>query len=358
MNPELLYQWSEVIGEALGLGKRQAKRLGVFSLGVIWTERCTLSKVGERLGGVLGIQMDSVGRRLQRTLEDKKLRGKGIQRAWAKWVLSRVASEERAYVLLVDETKLGEHLNVMMVGLAYQGRCIPLAWQCYAPDTPGQVKRIEGLLKQVKWGMPRDGRVLVEADRGIGTSPDLVRAVRRLGWNYLFRVQGQTKLVTRDGHEHTLGAQPTGWSGYGLVFKQRGRVRGYALVYQAFGEDEPWCLVTDDPSLSVLDYALRNWEEQAFRDLKSGGWNWQRSQVWCPDHAQVLVLVLALAYAWILSLGTLVAHAEPAVRARIVRGTGRLYSIFREGLRFWLDRIGRRLPVYLGLFFAPDKLLT
>src|SRR5215831_4482865 len=138
MNPEVLYQWSETVGEALRLGKRQAMRLSVFSVGVVWAERCTLSKVGERLGGVLGIQMDSVQRRLQRTLADPMLKGKQVQRAWAQWVLSRVDSRE--YVILVDETKLGEHLNVMMVGLAYQGRCIPLAWVCYPPEAPGQVK--------------------------------------------------------------------------------------------------------------------------------------------------------------------------------------------------------------------------
>lgn len=356
MNPEVLYQWSEVIGEGLALSKRQAMRLSVFSIGVVWSERCTLSKVGERLAGVLGIQMDSVQRRLQRTLEDPKLKRKEVQREWAKWVLSRVDSRE--YVILVDETKLGEHLNVMMVGLAYQGRCIPLAWACYPPETPGQVKRIARLLKQVKWGMPAGGRVVVQADRGIGTSPDLVRAVRRLGWHYLFRVQGQTKLITRDGHEHTLGEQPSGWSACGTLFKQRGRVRAYALVYKDFAHDDPWCLITDEPALSVLDYALRNWQEQGFRDLKSGGWNWQRSQVWQPDHADVLVLVLALAYAWVLSLGTLVAHAEPTVRARIVRGTARLFSIFREGLRYWLDLIFTRKPLFLELFFAPDQLLT
>ncbi len=73
MNPELLYQWSEVVGEALGIGRRQAVRLGLFSVGVVWSERCTLSKVAERLAGVLGIQMDSVQRRLQRTLDDPEL---------------------------------------------------------------------------------------------------------------------------------------------------------------------------------------------------------------------------------------------------------------------------------------------
>jgi hypothetical protein len=110
--------------------------------------------------------------------------------------------------------------------------------------------------------------------------------------------------------------------------------------------------------LSVHDYAVRGWQEHGFKDLKSGGWNWQQSQVWQPDHAQVLVLVLALAYAWVLSLGTLVAHAEKAIRARITRSARRWYSVFREGLRYCLDLIFSTKPVCLELFFAPDKLLT
>jgi hypothetical protein len=356
MNQEELYQWAEQIAGKLGVGKRQGKRLAVFSAGVVWSEESRMSKIGERLGGMLGVRMDSVERRLQRTLDDKKLRSRGVQQAWARWVLSSLDSEE--VVLLVDETKLGAHLNVMMVGVAYAQRCIPLGWVCYAAKTPGQVKRIVRLLRQVKAALPAARHVIVEADQGIGTSPALVRAVRKLGWTYLFRVQGTTKLITRDGHEHALGEQPSLWSAYGILFKQRGHVRGYALVYQEFGQDQPWCLITNDPALSVHDYALRNWQEQSFRDLKSGGWNWQQSQVWQPEHAQVLLLVLALAYAWVLSLGTLVAHADKAIRTRIVRGTRRSFSVFREGLRYWLDLIFSAKPVCPGLFFAPDKLLA
>ena len=356
MNQELLYQWTGQIGEHLGVEKRQAKRLALFSYGVVWSERCTLSKVGERVAGMLGVRMGSIERRLQRTLGDKKLQSKHLQEAWAAWVLRSVDS--RTLVILVDETQLGAHLKVMMVGLAYEGRFIPLSWVCYPNRTAGQVHRIRQLLRQVKAVMPSGIRVIVEADRGIGTSPDLVRAVRRLGWNYLFRVQGQTKLITRDGHEHALEDQDTGWSAYGTLFKQRGRVRGYGLVYREFGQKQAWHLITNDASLSVHDYARRNWQEQSFKDLKSGGFNWQQSHVWQPDHAQVLLLVLALAYAWILSLGTLVAHADKPIRARITRSARRCYSFFREGLRYWLDLVFRAQPVCPGLFFAPDKLLT
>jgi hypothetical protein len=183
MNQEILYQWTEQIQASLGVERRQAKRLAVFSYGVVWSEQCTLSKVGERMAGILGVQMERVERRLQRTLEDKQLQAKWLQGAWAKGVLSRVDSQTT--VLLVDETKLGPHLNVMMVGVAYERRCIPLSRACYPAKTSGQVKRIERLLRQVKTAMPTGCRVVVEADRGIGTSPDLVRVVRRLGWHYL-----------------------------------------------------------------------------------------------------------------------------------------------------------------------------
>lgn len=38
---------------------------------------------------------------------------------------------EAPVILLVDETKLGQHLSVMVVGVAWNGCCIPLAWRCY-----------------------------------------------------------------------------------------------------------------------------------------------------------------------------------------------------------------------------------
>lgn len=41
---------------------------------------------------------------------------------------------------------------------------------------------IESLLQQIQAGMPPAREVIVLADRGIGTSPDLCRAVERLGW--------------------------------------------------------------------------------------------------------------------------------------------------------------------------------
>ena len=37
------------------------------------------------------------------------------------------------------------------------------------------------------------------------------------------------------------------------------------------------------PLARRYEYAMRNWQEQSFRDLKSGGWNWAQSYMRCPQ---------------------------------------------------------------------------
>src|SRR5438874_4684752 len=300
MNREELYTWQgEVLKIFSGLGKWQALSLAIFSYGVMVVGRSQIQAVAECL--VLVGNTESVKKRLKRFLANERIVVGQCCVAWVGWVCAQV----NEVVLLVDETKLGAHLSVMMVGLAYHGRCIPLAWRCYRSKpypAEGQVALISGLLCGVAAGLPNGCVPLLQADRGLGTSPALVRAVKRLKWRFLFRVQRTTKLVTRRGRTWTLGAQPSGWSAYGLAFSRRGHVRVYAFVYCAFGQAEPWCLVTNDPRLSAQAYALRAWQEQGFRDLKSGGWQWQRSHVWQPDDAERLLLVPALAYARVLTI--------------------------------------------------------
>jgi hypothetical protein len=55
--------------------------------------------------------------------------------------------------------------------------------------------------------------------------------------------------------------------------------------------------VTNCPGLDGWDYAKRYWQEAAFREQKSDGWQWQASRIFSPAYANLLVLVLTLAYA-------------------------------------------------------------
>jgi hypothetical protein len=363
MNQEQVYQWMGQIQQHMGMGKWQSLTLAAFSLGVMRSRCCTLSIVSEKLG-VLG-KADSVERRLQRWLDNEHLEREKYQADWVAWVLSKI---ERGgmLTLLVDETKLSDHMSIMVVGLAYERRCVPLTWRCYAPNawSEGQVGLVTHLLQQVQAILPADTPVLVEADRGIGTSPDLVRAVRdTLHWHHLFRVQGTTHFQSAQQADIELrqltsrGGQV--YAATGQVFKDAGWLDSHVRVIWDAPYDDPWCLISDLPQVSGREYAKRNWQEQAFRDLKSGGWHWNNSQVWQPDHADRLLLVLALAYALTLALGLRLEH-QPELRSQILRGRRRHYSWFRLGLRllsalkrlaepllFWLDF---RPPVPLRAF--------
>lgn len=250
-----------------------------------------------------------------------------------------------------------------MVGLAWEGRCLPLAWRTYRANSAaaypveGQVRMIEALLRQIRAGVGDQPSVLVLADRGIGCSPDLCRAVDALGWSYLFRVTCQTKLVTA-AQEYTIAQQVQPgeiWMQSGSVFKQRGRVPAHARALWEVGYAEPWALVTNEVRLTGHEYARRNWQEQSFRDLKSGGWKWGESRIRLPQHVANLLILLTLAYTWMVALGSQ-AVAQGCAQPLVRRSNGtfrRLWSLFREGLRYFVQRVQRH-TVCLGLRFIPD----
>jgi hypothetical protein len=335
------------VGKGFGfLSQPQAFVLAAFSLGVAQAQSCTLSRVAQSLF-MLGT-VPTVERRLQRFLSNEKVDWKRGSVCLAQWVLPAVLPRpgrqpEKPVVLLVDETALNAYLKVMTVALAYRGRALPLAWWCYPQDQYplAPVELIDTLLGQVARGLPPGVQVLVEADRGLGCSPDLMAAIVRRNWYFLFRVPGTVRLDLGGGREvafREMVPKPGRccWNQAVQAFKKAGWVSGRALGYWKVGREEPWLLLTNWPGATTAEYALRVWEEQAFRDLKSNGFNWQRSRVRQPEHANRLWLIMALAYAWVVSLGTAVLEHAPWWR-QVARGTKKRISVFQLGLR-WLAR--------------------
>lgn len=342
MSQEELYSWTRYIGQIFGgLKVWQIKVIALYSYGIVVARQCAPSRVAEKLG-LVG-KPDSVQRRLERYLANERIVWSQCCQAWARWVLARYEGER--VILLVDETKLGCALSIMVVGLAYRGCCLPLAFWAYRPDSwpMGQVDLITTLLGWIAAVLPVGITPLVQADRGIGTSPDLIRAVAdQFHWHYLFRVQKQTRFRTGAGQlpqplADLLVAPGTWWRGQGQAFKKAGWLStGIRLLWGPVYQ-EAWCLVTNCPDLTGWEYAVRYWQEASFRDLKSDGWQWQTSRIFTPAHAHRLLLVMVLAYAWTLSLGSL-AFDDPVLQTEVVSADTTRYSLFRLGLRLW-DRV-------------------
>jgi hypothetical protein len=106
------------------LGYWQSLVLAMYSLGRGLARQSAPSKVAEKLG-VLG-KPDTVQRRLERFVDNGRINWQSGCVAWSRWVIGRYTGER--LILLVDETKLGQHLSVRGVGLAYWSCWVPLAW--------------------------------------------------------------------------------------------------------------------------------------------------------------------------------------------------------------------------------------
>lgn len=338
------------------LGAWQKRAFALWCCGVILAEACQITAVADALVGVQAANAAALSKRLARFLSNPRISDELLSQAWVRWVAQTYASQH--WIILVDETKLSDHLGVMMVGLAYRGRAIPLLWRCYLPNhypPEGQVALIAELLTRLRLLVPAEIAFTVQADRGIGTSPDLIRKLDSLGINFLLRVQGQTRLRLGNGRVQALASlvKPgETWCGRGEVFKKAGWLRLYVCMEWRPGEKSPWCLVTNSPGYQSRDYALRAWHEQSFRDLKSFGFRWNASHVWRPAHAHRLLFVLALAYTWVLSQALLFTPDERCSPSR----TAPRQSLFRRGLRWVRQHLRLTFvpPVHPDLRFCPD----
>lgn len=342
MNLRKLYQWvSKTSKDWDGVSRHFRENVQVFSRAVVRAQSSQLRKIAGMAGG----RADSQRRRLQRFVGQEQ----PLNAFFSAWTTSVVkALKQRQIVLVVDETKLNARFGVMVVGVVYQGRCIPLAWRVYransGADYPaeGQVGMIVGLLQAVQAGLPKGIAVRVLADRGIGTSPLLMRGIMALGWSFLFRVTKQSKIVLPNGEAvcfYEQVRQPgEGYQASGVVFKKRGRIAGHVRVLWRPEAQDRWALVTNDPRLSGWEYAQRMWIEEAFRDLKSHGWQVEQARMDDPQRMAHLWIFLVVAYAWMVLLGAAVVALGGSARGkrRTDGSSVRRWSVFREGRQAFL----------------------
>jgi hypothetical protein len=309
-----------------------------------------LTVVAQQLTG--RAEASNLERGLQRWLANERLVIRVLVTWWMQWVLRLWG--QAPLLILVDETKLSDHVAVMMVGIAYHHSAIPLLWRAYTvADYPeeGQVALMDQLLDQLRKQLPLEQRAVLLADRGLGTSPTWQQHLSERGWVYLLRVQRSTRIMLPGQKPQPLRrlvAYGHTWSGHAQVFKNAGWQWKWVYLVWEVGYAEPCCLFSNQPDLAPSLYRHRFYHEASFRDLKSDGFNWQASRVWLPAHVERLLLVLALATLWSLTQGTIVLHLYPLSRRQ------QRLSVFRLGLDYLFERFRSLSSKGLELFLAPD----
>ena len=342
--PKALYHWTEQIKRAFpNLSKPQARTLAAFSFGVATAQSCALNAVARALP-FLGIP-DTVETKLRRFISNSLIDAAKCFENLAGLVIGNLPKKDPV-IILVDETSLRDKLKAMVVAVAYEGRAVPVAaWLYRQTEWPmGQVELIAEMLKWVRDGAGGGRDLIVMADRGIGNSPNLLKAIEGLGMHYLMRVSKGVRVMMDDKDIfpfRSLTVEPgKSWRRKAKAFRKAGWVE---CVHED-GHDEPWFLVTNHPHMEGRKYGMRMWEELMFRDCKTGGWQWQKSRVWDPDRAGVLWLVMSAAYLWMLSLGAAVCGSEE-LRRRTVGRKWSVVNVFRLGLALFQLRLRTSGPI-------------
>lgn len=317
---EHITQWAEVIGRQLpSLSKPQAYGLALWSYGAQVLRTCGQSQVVGLLARLLGGSEDTLRQRLREwTWEAAAKAGHRRQAvevgpcfgALLAWVLSVWPAGEQRLALALDATPLGQRFVVLAVSVLYCGCAIPIAWQVLPATAPGAWQpHWLALLDQLRGRVPAGWCVVVLADRGL-FARWLWAAIRANGWHPLLRINsgGKCRPAGASAFEPLSALLPPRgqvWCGAVTCFKQQ-PLAATLVMYADDQHADPWLLLTDLPpgQVEVAWYGLRSWIEGQFKDLKGGGWQWQRTRMTDPERAGRLWLVLALALLYSVSLGS------------------------------------------------------
>lgn len=336
---------------AVDLPRRTRQRLLFFSVGILLASSLVLRRIACTQAYLTPQTTCAASheRRLRRVLNDPLITW---ERSYARVVRRLLARHRpRQWVIILDESGHTDRMRVLVAALYYRGRAIPLAWVSW----PGQTRqttsywtRCAQVLDQVATLLPSGAKVVVVADRAFGC-PVFTDPIAERGWDWVVRVQGQTRWQDRQGRVQPLRRQVSAagqrWKGRGLLFKDAGWREASAVVLWGRRHREP-LLLASSLALSwelVALYKKRAAIEALFRDWKSSGWQWEASQVREIAHQERLLLVLAFATLLTLLLGTVAAAVEGTLppRGSRRRSWAAAHSLFRLGREAFWQRLWR-----------------
>jgi hypothetical protein len=227
-----------------------------------------------------------------------------IMEPFAREVLGQAAGDGKTLVLILDQSKVSDRHQVLMLALRFGQRALPLAWRVEATDGAIGFDTQQVLLEAVAPWLPAGATVMLMGDRFYGTA-DLIGWCQERNWGYRLRLKGT--LTVFDGVETTTTATCAKDRVFYLenVELTARRVRTHLGIIHDPGHAEPWIIaMSDRPGyLRTLEYGQRWGIEPMFSDFKSRGFGIEDTQIRYPDRLDRLLLVMALALYWAVSTG-------------------------------------------------------
>jgi hypothetical protein len=278
-------------------------------------------------------KIPSLVNRLNRFLNNQRWQVQRYYEPLAAALVEHLANHELR--LVIDTSKVGFNHRVLVVGLAYRRRTLPLAWSVHRGRIGNVAVREQiALLRRVDRLIPYDCSVHLVGDCAFASS-DLLRWLADQEWHFVIRQPGPTEVRPARGawqpvRDFVLDEGQTRIMGWVWVAKTNPFGRVWLVLHWAKGEAKPWYLVADRPGDKRLirAYQRRMWMEEMFGDMKGHGFDLEATHLRAAERIERLLLGVCIAFVWLLTLGS---------------------WVVKRGYRHWLDPKSRRDKSYFRL---------
>jgi len=348
-SPKLYRIWRERLAQLTPDNCRsRLVNMMLLVVGLYKAESVHLSKVARKLP--LRAKKLSLDKRLRRFLNNPGVRVREWYRPVAVALLKAASSAGQVH-LIIDSSKVGFGHQLLMVGIAYRRRALPLAWTwVHHSSGHSTATKPSALLSYIHALIPQGIQVSIVGDSEFG-SIDLLRQLDAWKWDYALRQRGMKRFLPygmltlyrldrqklQPGDKWWLGRVQLTYQFYITNL----------VLYRARGEPEPWYLATSLPSPhgAIQLYRRRMWLEEMFGDMKGHGFDLEAAYLRHFLRLSRLTLAVCLVYLWLTATGE---HVIVTNQAHEVDRTDRRdLSVFRIGCDFIERRLvlGDPIPI-------------
>jgi hypothetical protein len=330
----------------------QVVTLAMMISGIVLSRNAQLSAMSSEIP--TETKEKSIEMRMRRWVKDE-LDVEAVYMPFARQILE--ALSHLPLVLVMDGSQAGRGCMVLMVGVLYQKRALPIAWLVYkGRKGHASAERHKQALEKVLPLLPEGSEVVLLGDAEYDTTEMIEWVEKNTAWKYVLRTSPQIYVQT-DQQEQAIRDYPLE-KGKVLFLPRAGFTQTASLTLNVVGwwasrYEEPIFMVSnlDNPYQACRYYRRRFRIETFFSDQKSRGFHIHKSHLSNPARLSRLLMAACLAYIWMISQGLQVIATHNT--SLIDRNERIDKSLFRLGLDWIKYALKHRLNFQPLFHFQP-----
>lgn len=329
--------------------------LAMMITGIVMSRKAQLAVMSEEVPSTATDK--SLEMRMRRWVKHTAIDVEVTYMPFAQQILRSLAASK--LVLAMDGSQVGRGCMVLMVGVVYRSRLLPLAWVVYEGKKghTTAARHIE-VLQKVLPLLPPAAEVVLLGDAEYDTTAMLAWVQAETSWQFVMRT-GSNLLVQQGATWCPIGEFEVTHGRLRIIpdiaFTQQSALPANLVVWWGQEYEAPLFLITNvaNASWAAWFYRRRFRIETFFSDQKSRGFHIHQSHLSDPARLSRLLIAACLTYVWMIGLGLFTLASG---KQKLIDRTDRVdKSIFRLGLDWLKYCLKKDLPCPVLFWFQPSR---